>query len=136
MSIPDDTPAAVTIFPCTTTRRVVGRAPSALSSSRTVQCVVASRPRSNPAAPRSSEPVQTEVVHWLVSCALRIQSSRGFGVMRARVPKPPGTMMISGRGTAESGSSATRVRCLSVFFGPGSTATKRTRAPGRRESTS
>ena len=80
--------------------------------------------------------MHTDVVQRLVSWAARIQSSRGFGVMSARVPKPPGTMTMSGRGTAESGSSATRARCLSVRFGPGSTATQRTRAPGNRDSTS
>ena len=48
--------------------------------------------------------------------------------MSARVPKPPGTMMISGCGTAESGSAATSVTCfVSVWYGPAVTATKRTR---------
>jgi hypothetical protein len=90
-----------------------------------------------PAAASSMEPVQTDVVHRLLSCAVRIQSSSGFGASSARVPKPPGTMSTSGCGTAVSGSSAIRVSCrLSVRYGPGVTATKRTRAPGRRESTS
>jgi hypothetical protein len=81
--------------------------------------------------------VQTEVVHWLVSCATRIQSSSGLGVMSARVPKPPGTMMISGCSTADNASSAMSVSCrLSVRYGPGLSATKRTRAPGSRDSTS
>jgi len=72
--------------------------------------------------------VHVEVVHWVVVCASRIQSSRGLGVMSARVPKPPGTMMISGCGTAESGSAATSVTCfVSVWYGPAVTATKRTR---------
>ncbi len=53
--------------------------------------------------------MHTEVVHWLVACATRIQSSSGLGVMSARVPKPPGTMTISGCGTADSGSSAISV---------------------------
>jgi hypothetical protein len=82
--------------------------------------------------------VHTDVVHRLVSCAARIQSSSGLGgVVRARVPKPPGTITISGRGTADSGSSAISVSWrLSVEYGPGVIATNRTRAPGRRESTS
>ena len=55
----------------------------------------------------------------------------------ARVPKPPGTMTISGCGTAESGSSAIMVSWrLSVLYGPASMATNRTRAPGSRERTS
>ena len=109
MSMPDDTPAAVTTLPCTTTRRSVGRAPSSRSWSSEAQWVVASRPFSTPAAPSRSEPVHTEVVHWLVSCATRIQSSSGLGVISSRVPKPPGTMTISGCGTADSGSSAISV---------------------------
>jgi hypothetical protein len=55
------------------------------------------------------EPVQTDVVHRLVSWTARIQSRSGFGASSARVPKPPGTMSTSGRGTAESGSSAMSV---------------------------
>src|SRR5438552_4193910 len=137
MSMPDETPAAVTTLPCTTTRLSVGFAPSSASCSCAAQCVVASSPRRMPAAPSSREPVHTDVVHWLVSCAARSQSSSGFGVISTRVPKPPGTMMMSGCGTADSGSSATSVSCrLSVRYGPGVTATQRMRAPGRRESTS
>jgi hypothetical protein len=133
-----DTPAAVTTLPCTTTRCNLGRAPRSRSCSSEPQCVVARSPRNTPAAPSSSEPVQTDVVHWLVSCAVRIQSSNGFGgVVSARVPKPPGTIRISGRGTADSGSSAIRVSWRwSVRYGPGVIATNRTRAPGRRERTS
>jgi len=109
MSIPEDTPAAVITLPCSTTRLRVGRAPYSRSRSRDIQCVVASSPFRIPAAASSIEPVQTDVVHWLVSWAARIQSSSGFGVSSARVPKPPGTMSTSGCGTAESGSSAIRV---------------------------
>jgi hypothetical protein len=135
--MPDDTPAAVITLPCSTTRRSVGRAPYAGRRSSDIQWVVASRPFRIPAAARSIEPVQTDVVHWLVSCAARIQSRSGFGASSARVPKPPGTISTSGWGTAESGSSAVRASWrLSVRYGPAATATKRTRAPGRRESTS
>ena len=62
MSIPDETPAAVITLPCSTTRFEVERAPSLSSVSSSSQWVVASRPSSTPAAPSSSEPVQTDVV--------------------------------------------------------------------------
>ena len=41
----------------------VGTAPSSPSLSSAPQCVVAVRPSSNPAAARTSDPVQTEVVN-------------------------------------------------------------------------
>ena len=90
-----------------------------------------------PPPPAPTTPIRSTSIQVLVSCAARIQSSSGFGLSSARVPKPPGTMSTSGRGTAASASSAIRVSWrLSVRYGPGVTATKRTRAPGRRESTS
>ena len=62
MSIPDDTPAAVMIFPCSTTRSGTGHAPVSASSSRAPKWVVAGRPSRSPAAPSTSDPVQTDVV--------------------------------------------------------------------------
>src|SRR4029077_19994262 len=46
MSMPDDTPAAVMILPCSTTRSEPGVAPNWLRSSSTRQCVVAFFPSS------------------------------------------------------------------------------------------
>ncbi len=57
MSMPDDTPAAVTYLPSTTTRSPVGSAPKPRRWSRASQWRVARRPRSSPAAASSSEPV-------------------------------------------------------------------------------
>jgi len=48
-------------------RSATGSAPKSRSESRTIQCDVARLPASTPAAPSSSEPVQTEVVHLDVS---------------------------------------------------------------------
>ena len=85
MSMPDETPAAVIILPCSTTRRDVGRAPKLPSSSISSQCVVASSPSSSPAAASTSEPVQTEVVQSEVSWAERTQpSSRSSSKQRPR----------------------------------------------------
>src|SRR5215475_10022401 len=69
MSIPDDTPAAVTIRAegWGTTRSPVVPAHSGASSSIAAQWVVAVRSVSRPAVPRMSEPVHTDVVHWVRS---------------------------------------------------------------------
>ena len=75
MSMPEDTPAAVTTLPRCTTRSGTGTAPSAASSSRASQCVVASTPSRIPAAASSSDPVHTEVVHVLCAWASRSQPS-------------------------------------------------------------
>src|SRR4051794_9751137 len=57
--------------------------------------------------------------------------------MTVRVPAPPGTTRISGCGTSANDFSTSMVNIrVSVLTGPGSAATKSTRAPGRRESTS
>src|SRR4051794_18403040 len=57
--------------------------------------------------------------------------------MTVRVPAPPGTTRISGCGTSSKDFSTSMVSIrVSVRIGPGSAATKSTRAPGRRESTS
>src|SRR2546421_1693655 len=137
MSIPEETPAAVITLPCSTTRRLVGRAPNWRSVSSSSQCVVASNPSRMPAAPRSSDPVQPDVVHSELSCARRSHPSTVSSVSRARVPNPPGTTITSGRATSSSECSATITNdSVSVRFGPGSTATNRTAAPGNRERTS
>src|SRR4051794_14900490 len=57
--------------------------------------------------------------------------------MTVRVPAPPGTTRISGWATSANDFSTSMVSIrVSVLTGPGSPATKSTRAPGRRESTS
>ncbi len=75
MSMPELTPAAVTILPSITTRSSVGVAPWRASSSRASQYVVARLPSSRPAEPSTSAPVHTDVVHVVVSCAVRSHSS-------------------------------------------------------------
>ena len=73
-------------------RRVRASVPS------TLQWVVAVRPSSSPAAPSTSEPVQTDVVNVVVSCAVRTQSSTRSSCINGRVPTPPGKTMMSGCG--------------------------------------
>jgi hypothetical protein len=77
MSMPADTPAAVTYLPSNTTRSLTGVTASAPSSSRASQCDVARRPASSPAAARMSEPVQTDVVQAVVASAARSHSCSG-----------------------------------------------------------
>ncbi|MDQ0380277.1 hypothetical protein FB470_004271 [Amycolatopsis thermophila] len=60
MSMPAATPAAVSIPPWSTQRRLTGTAPYSRSVSRNAQCVVAFRPVSRPAAPRISELGRTD----------------------------------------------------------------------------
>ncbi len=49
------------------------------------------------AAASTSEPVHTEVVNVVVSCAVRTQSRTRSSCISARVPTPPGNTMTSGR---------------------------------------
>ena len=77
MSMPEETPAAVTYLPSNATRSVTGVAPSWPSSSRASQCVVARRPVSRPAAARMSDPVQTDVVQAVAWSAARSHSCTG-----------------------------------------------------------
>jgi hypothetical protein len=137
MSIPADTPAAVTILPWGTTRSCVVEPTSGASSPIAAQCVVASRPRSRPAVPRISEPVQTEVVHCVVSWTLASQAWSGPGSSIARVPGPPGTTTMSGESTSSSVSSTVMASMrVSARTGPVRSPTNVTSAPGRRDSTS
>jgi hypothetical protein len=124
-------------LPCSTTRRLVGRAPKRSSSARSSQWLVASRPWSTPAAPRSSEPVQTEVVHSDVSWARRIQPTRRSSSSTSFVPVPPGTRTISGSGSSSKAACASMPSIrMSLRTIPGSRASQVTLAPGSRESTS
>lgn len=131
MSMPEDTPAAVTYLPSNTTRSPVGRAPKAGSRSRNIQCEEARRPSRSPAAASSSEPVQTEVVQVLVASTARSQSrTAGFSISTSGAG-PPGTMTMSGRVTSCSPLSATSASDPeSLRTGPGRSATNATSAPG------
>lgn len=134
MSIPDDTPAAVTYLPSMTTRSPVGSAPNVFRTSRASQCEVARRPSSRPAAASSSEPVQTEVVQVLPASAARSQPSSVSFSIWALWPGPPGTITRSGAGTSARVRSATSARLpLSLRTGPVRSATKTVSAPGVRE---
>ena len=137
MSIPADTPAAVTTVPARTTRRETGSAPYWRSVWSSSQWVVASRPTSSPAAPSSSAPVQTEVVHWAPACAPRSHASIASSPVSCRVPRPPGTTITSGSGRSDRARSAVTPSIpFSVRLTPGVMATNDTSAPGRRDSTS
>ncbi len=129
MSIPEDTPAAVTYFPSNTTRSPVGRAPCFGSCSRYSQWLVAFRPSSSPAAASSRDPVHTEVVQVVVASTVRSQSmTTGLAISRSGCG-PPGTMTMSGRVTSSSPLSATSASApLSVRTGPGRSETKTTSA--------
>lgn len=95
MSIPAETPAAVTIRPSRTTRRCIGRPPYARNCRSLYQWVVARTPQSSPAALNTSAPVQTEVVKRVRGWTPRSQSSaawsaRSPGVAhRLRTPPQP-----------------------------------------------
>lgn len=84
MSMPEETPAAVTYLPSKTTLSPVASAPNGPSCPVASQWDVARRPRSSPAAASSSEPVHTEVVQVLVASAARNQSSSTSFVIWAR----------------------------------------------------
>ena len=120
MSIPADTPAAVMIVPCSTTRRSpIGIAPCSRTVSSARQWVVASLPSRIPAAASSSDPVHTDVVHSAWAWACRSQPRNVSLVMSARVPYPPGTTITSGSGSSSRVRSATSASIfVSVRFGP------------------
>ncbi len=137
MSMPADTPAAVTCLPSNTTRSGTASTPSPRSSSSASQWLVARLPSSRPAAASTSEPVQTEVVHVLRSSAARSQSCTGPSSISASRPGPPGTSTTSGCSSSVSEASAVSASWpVSVRLGPACSATNVTVAPGRRLSTS
>jgi len=88
-----------------------------------------------PAAPSSIDPVQTEVVHFDVSCARRTHSTAAGSSKNGTFPEP-GMTMMSGVGTSSSEASAVSTSPTSVVFGPGAEATNLTCASGSRASTS
>jgi hypothetical protein len=139
MSMPEETPAAVTYLPSNTTRSLTGVTPNFASWSTAIQYEVARRPVSRPAAARISEPVHTEVVHVLVWSAARSQACRGPSAIWSCWPGPPGTTMMSGCGTSVRAASADTIRrpssSLTRPMGPGRSAAKTTSAPGSALST-
>lgn len=133
MSIPDETPAAVTYLPSKTTRSPVGSAPKPGSWSSASQWEVARRPLSRPAAARISEPVHTEVVQVVWASTARIHSCSGPSVMCASCPGPPGTTRMSGAVTSSSVASATSPsEPRSLRCGPVRSATNTVSVPGTR----
>src|ERR1700742_43502 len=100
MSMPEDTPAAVTYLPSNTTRSLTASAPSRASWISAVQCVVARRPVSSPARARISEPVHTEVVQVVVWSAVRSQSKIAAPSASTSVPGRLGREHDLGSGQA------------------------------------
>ena len=137
--MPAETPAPVTILPSKTTRWPVGSAPSRRQLvHREPVPGRAGGPSSSPAAARISEPVQTEVVQVLVRSAARSQSSisspGALGDL-ARAAGHDDHVGVAGSSARERSASSVSMP-LSVRTGPASAATKVTRAPGSRLSTS
>src|SRR5260370_2384796 len=62
------------------------------------QCVVARQPRSEPAAPSTSDPVQTEVTYFAPSAWRRRKSSTSSSLTISSVPNPHGTQITSSCG--------------------------------------
>src|SRR5262245_28274806 len=135
MSMPAETPAPVMTLPSRTIRSPTGSAPKSRRAPRAAQCVVARRPRSSPAAPSTRAPVHTDVVQVVVACAFVSHSITTGSVITGRMFIPPGTRMMSGRGTAASACSASRATPASVRLRPGALATGNTSAPGSADST-
>src|SRR5450631_4192402 len=96
--MPAVTPPPVTRLRSTQTRVLVGVAPNGARFSIADQCVVARYPLSNPAAPSTSDPVQTEVMYLAPSACLRKKSSISSSLTMSSVPKPPGTQITSSCG--------------------------------------
>lgn len=93
MSMPADTPAAVTTGPSSTHRRATGVAPNPPSRFRYIQCVVARRPVSRPAAPSRRAPVHTDAVISAPADAPRRYANRRSSVIaRIVATPPPGTI--------------------------------------------
>src|SRR5262245_22059140 len=135
MSMPAETPAPVMTLPSRIIRSPTGSAPKSRRAPRAAQCVVARSPRSSPAAPSTSAPVHTDVVQVVVACALVSHSITDGSAITGRMFIPPGTRMMSGRGTAASACSASRATPASVRLGPGALATGNTSAPSSADNT-
>ncbi len=139
MSMPAETPAAVTILPSNTTRSATGSAPSRaqlLERQPVARGALARRAarRRRGSASRCTRTSST------CSCGRPrcSHSSTGPPARAATSPGPPGTSTMSGcaRVLRASARRASVSMPLSVRTGPGSAATNVTLAPGRRLSTS
>src|SRR5690606_15231238 len=86
MSIPADTPAALTYLPSSTTRSRTGTTPCSANCPIAAQCVVARRPLNSPAAANTSDPVHTDTVHELPESTSRNHSCTGPGPISAACP--------------------------------------------------
>src|SRR4249919_3443770 len=104
ISIPLDTAADVMIFPRSTTRSWVYRAPNFSRCSVHAQWVVASTPSRSPAAARKIDPVQTLVTQVADGYTPRSQLATGPA---KSLELPPGTTTTSGEGTSANEADAT-----------------------------
>lgn len=113
--MPAVTPAEVAIGP---SRTKIGSGSTWTSGYRranvpqTRQWVVARRPASSPASARTNAPLHTDTTRRARSACAR--SHRTITGSVSRVPSPPGTITVSGAGTADRSASGTRVRPLDV----------------------
>ena len=101
MSIPAETPAAVTTSPSSTKRaspRTSTSRPDAAKRSRAPHQVVAGRPSRRPAAAKTVEPVQTLVMSVPRAASPRNRSSVAGSSASRRVPWPPGYTSTSKAG--------------------------------------
>ena len=140
MSIPAETPAAVTTLPSSTTRSATGSAPSSRSRSQVGPVAWSPAcPRACPAAPSTSEPVQTEVVH--VVRLVRARAASRAPPRRpaaAGCPRRRGPARRRGRAPRRARRSALQPERAGVGALRPGLAWRRSAssAPGRRESTS
>ena len=134
--MPEVTPAPVMMLPSVTTFSATGTAPSAFRCSSAAQWLVARRPLSSPAAPKTSEPVQTEVTYFAARACRRRNSSTSSSSIRSCWPGPPGTMMRSSCGQSANVTVGKISMPRSVFTGARLCATRCTLVFGTRASTS
>jgi hypothetical protein len=80
--------------PCGTTRSCVGSAPAPARVSSSSQWVVARRPSSSPAAPSSSEPVQTDVVQHSVGGRALYRTISATGAAGGRAAAGLGARLV------------------------------------------
>ncbi|MCY1528667.1 hypothetical protein D9M68_637810 [compost metagenome] len=136
MSMPDVTPPAVNTRPSTHMRSSLGMAPKRDSNSRARQWLDARLPRSSPAAPSSSDPVQMPNTYCASSPCLCVNATQSGSTMASSVPGPPGT-------TSRSQGGADAMVCVGTKHNPRSDrtgsrvfATKSTVKPGAPANTS
>ena len=113
MSMPAEMPADVTTCPSSTTcsfSSTVTEGNDSRIQGSARQCVVARRPSSSPALPRSMEPVQTEVSVSTSRPRSPIHFTRRSLLISLRVPQPPGTTRMSRGGQVSRVTSGTTLR--------------------------